>query len=183
MSVHWILKVWFLLSTNTNFVKIGGTKKVHGPNPRGTSRTQRPSSNFFYIDLKIWLKFWFKKKLNILQNLLNPSIWYNFLLYKVLLTVNEGDLGQISALTLDCGAVEYYIRLPLVVGSFLILIWTLFTLLFVQKPQFFGFQILRVIWDNGVFGRIMRLWWQIFDLLYLIVLFNHHISIWNHLQT
>jgi hypothetical protein len=30
-------------------------------------------------------------------------------------TVSEGDLGQISALTLDCGAVEYYIRLPLVV--------------------------------------------------------------------
>jgi hypothetical protein len=30
-------------------------------------------------------------------------------------TVSEGDLGQISALTLDCGAVEYYIILPLVV--------------------------------------------------------------------
>jgi hypothetical protein len=25
-------------------------------------------------------------------------------------TVSEGDLGQISALTLDCGAVEYYIQ-------------------------------------------------------------------------
>jgi hypothetical protein len=29
-------------------------------------------------------------------------------------TVSEGDLGQNSALTLDCGAVEYYIMLPLV---------------------------------------------------------------------
>jgi hypothetical protein len=29
-------------------------------------------------------------------------------------TVSEGDLGQISALTLGCGAVEYYIILPLV---------------------------------------------------------------------
>jgi hypothetical protein len=33
---------------------------------------------------------------------------------KTLNTVSEGDLGQISALTLDCGAVEYYIILPLV---------------------------------------------------------------------
>jgi hypothetical protein len=30
-------------------------------------------------------------------------------------TVSEGDLGQISALPLDCGNVEYYIILPLVV--------------------------------------------------------------------
>jgi hypothetical protein len=29
-------------------------------------------------------------------------------------TVNEGDLGQIPALTLDCGAIEYYIILLLV---------------------------------------------------------------------
>jgi hypothetical protein len=33
---------------NTNFIKIGGTKIVHGPNPHGTSRTQRPSTNFFF---------------------------------------------------------------------------------------------------------------------------------------
>jgi hypothetical protein len=35
-------------SKNTNFTKIGGTKKNHGPNSRDTtSRTQRPSSKFF----------------------------------------------------------------------------------------------------------------------------------------
>ncbi len=34
-------------SKNTNFIKIGGTKNVHGANPRGTSRTQRPSTKIF----------------------------------------------------------------------------------------------------------------------------------------
>jgi hypothetical protein len=38
MKVDQILKVWALLSQKkTNFIKIGGTKKVHGPNSRGTS--------------------------------------------------------------------------------------------------------------------------------------------------
>jgi hypothetical protein len=32
-----------------------------------------------------------------------------------MITVSSGDLGQISTLTLDCGAVEYYVILPLVV--------------------------------------------------------------------
>ncbi len=35
-------------SKNIYFTKIGGTKKKHGPNSRGTSRTQRPSTNFFF---------------------------------------------------------------------------------------------------------------------------------------
>jgi hypothetical protein len=35
---------------NTNFTKIGGNKNVHGPNPRGISRTQRPSTNFFLME-------------------------------------------------------------------------------------------------------------------------------------
>jgi hypothetical protein len=42
---------------NTNFIKIGGTKNVHGPNPRGTSRTQRPSTKFFFQScnsLNVW---------------------------------------------------------------------------------------------------------------------------------
>ncbi len=34
-------------SKNTNFTKIGGTKKNHGPNSRDTSRTQRPSIKIF----------------------------------------------------------------------------------------------------------------------------------------
>ncbi len=42
---------------NNYFIKIGGTKKIHGSNSRGTSRTQRLSTkNFFQIKnlLKIW---------------------------------------------------------------------------------------------------------------------------------
>jgi hypothetical protein len=45
-------------SKNTNFTKIGGTKKNHGPNSRGTSRTQRPSIKIFFQTknlLKVWI--------------------------------------------------------------------------------------------------------------------------------
>ncbi len=49
-----------------------------------------------------------------------------------------------------------------------------------KKTQIFGFQILRVIWDNSVFGRIKRFWWRIFNLLYLPIIFKKYISIWDH---
>jgi hypothetical protein len=42
------------------------------------------------------------------NDFLEPTIFPN------IDTVSEGDLGQILALTLDCGAIEYYIILPLV---------------------------------------------------------------------
>jgi hypothetical protein len=49
---------WVLAeSKNTNFIKIGGTKNVHGLNPRGTSRTQRASTKLFFQwknSLKVW---------------------------------------------------------------------------------------------------------------------------------
>jgi hypothetical protein len=47
MRVDQILKVWSLLNPKILISqKIGGTKKIHGSNSRGTSRTQRPSSKF-----------------------------------------------------------------------------------------------------------------------------------------
>jgi hypothetical protein len=33
---------------NNVFIKIGGTKKIHGSNSRNTSRTQRPFTKFFF---------------------------------------------------------------------------------------------------------------------------------------
>ncbi len=41
---------------NNYFTKIGGTKKIHGSNSRGTSRTQRPSTQFFF-KARIYWKF------------------------------------------------------------------------------------------------------------------------------
>jgi hypothetical protein len=41
---------------NNFFTKIGGTKKIHGSNSRGTSRTQRPSTKFFF-KARIYRKF------------------------------------------------------------------------------------------------------------------------------
>ncbi len=41
-------------SKNTNFVEIGGTKNVHGPKSRGTSRTQRPSTKIFFKGVIHW---------------------------------------------------------------------------------------------------------------------------------
>jgi hypothetical protein len=35
-------------SKNNIFTKIGSTKKIHGPNSRGTSCTQRPSTKIFF---------------------------------------------------------------------------------------------------------------------------------------
>ncbi len=70
-------------SKNTNFIKIGGTKNVHGPNPRGTSRTQRPSTKFFFQScksLKVWSFFWkagivtFQKS-NICPNKFLETFW------------------------------------------------------------------------------------------------------------
>ncbi len=46
---------------NTNFIKIGGTKNVHGSNSRGTSRTQRPSTNFFFRVVISWKVEYFWK--------------------------------------------------------------------------------------------------------------------------
>jgi hypothetical protein len=79
-------------------------------------------------------------------------------------TVRAGIMGQISTLTLVCGAMGF-LSVLLQRRDWLILIWTSFssfivgtyffsTLLFIQKTSNFGFQILRVIWDNIVFGRI-----------------------------
>jgi hypothetical protein len=39
---------------NNYFTKIDGTKKNHGPNSRGTSRTQRPSTKFFFKSKISW---------------------------------------------------------------------------------------------------------------------------------
>jgi hypothetical protein len=36
-------------SKNIYFTKIGGAKQNHGPDSRGTSRTERSSTNFFFI--------------------------------------------------------------------------------------------------------------------------------------
>jgi hypothetical protein len=55
-----------------------------------------------------------------------------------------------------------------------------YTTFLYKKPQIFGFQILRVIWDNCVFGRINRFWWRIFNLLYLTIIFKKYVSIWDH---
>ncbi len=41
---------------NNYFTKIGGTKKIHGSNSRGTSRTQRPSTKNFFKP-RIYRKF------------------------------------------------------------------------------------------------------------------------------
>ncbi len=39
-----------------------------------------------------------------------------------------------------------------------------------EKPQIFGFQILRVIWASFVSGQTKRIWWATLYLLYLIIL-------------
>jgi hypothetical protein len=61
-----------------------------------------------------------KKAFSILRiffDLFGSKFFLERLKLKKKCTVSEGDLGQISVLTLDCGAVEYYIILPLVAVS------------------------------------------------------------------
>jgi hypothetical protein len=68
--------------------------------------------NFFALEIFEFLKIARVEKLDIRSRNL---LFYGLQDWQTKSTVSEGDSGQISALTLDCGAIEYYIILPLVV--------------------------------------------------------------------
>jgi hypothetical protein len=58
--INWV----FTEYKNYIFIKICGTKKIHGPNSRGTSRTQLPSTKIFFKGQICWKSGFFLKSLH-----------------------------------------------------------------------------------------------------------------------